>query len=125
MASLSLWSRFLLGLVQVAGFNSKREQHNVVEQQQMFFSYIRTQQVFGQRYTHVTVMMGCISILVSLNWLCVCVCVNALELLVETKGKVVILPLQVTAPTLHFISILLQSFYYGLQTVLKSFFSQN
>ncbi len=34
MATLSLWSRFLLGLVQVAGFSSKREHCNMVKKTQ-------------------------------------------------------------------------------------------
>lgn len=42
MATLSLWSRFLLGLVQVAGFNSEREPCNMVEKHKRCFSGIRT-----------------------------------------------------------------------------------
>lgn len=42
MVTLSLWSRFLLGLVQVAGFNSERELCNMVEKHRRCFSGIRT-----------------------------------------------------------------------------------
>lgn len=41
MATLSLQSRFLLGLVQVAGFSSKREHCNVVEKHRIHFGSIR------------------------------------------------------------------------------------
>lgn len=59
-ATLSLRPRFLLGLVQVAGFSSKREHYNMVEKHRIHFGlYLNSQQVFGQRYTHVTLMLGC------------------------------------------------------------------
>lgn len=42
MVTQSLLSRFLLGLVQVAGFNSKREHYNMVEKHRIRFSCVRT-----------------------------------------------------------------------------------
>lgn len=84
MAALSLQSRFLLGLVQVAGFSRKREHCNIEQKQSIHLICIRTSQhIFGQRYAHVSLVMGLyILILVSLNW-----CVNGLQLPVQIWWK--------------------------------------